>query len=242
MSLIHQALKKLEGERAHGEPKAEYGFRTGARPLNKAALAIPIAIGIAAAFYFAAPSNKKEAPLLPKTTDARPQAAVQAKPSALELNQKGLIVFAQGGYDEAAAIFREASAIEPGAAHLYNNMGLAMMRRSDLAGAEAAFRKALELKAGYPEAMNNLAVLLMGRGDLKKARPLLEDAIKSDPGHADAVFNLAVLLERIGDLEGAVSRYESFINKGGDAETVLQVKKKVMALRSSLILKNARGG
>ncbi|OGP15100.1 MAG: hypothetical protein A2054_03645 [Deltaproteobacteria bacterium GWA2_55_10] len=243
MSLIHQALKKLEGERAHSVPRTEYGFRGGAHSIRKAALIIPIAIGIAAAIYFAAPSNKTPQPVNPETTAVKPRlSSIQAKPSAAELNQKGLIVFAQGRYDEAATFFREASAVEPNGAHLYNNMGLAMMRRGDRVGAEAAFKKALELKGSYPEAMNNLAVLLMDSNDLKKAQALLNDAIIADPGYADAVFNLAVLLERKGDIEAAIIHYESFINKGGDAETVLQVKKKVMALRASLILKNARGG
>lgn len=243
MSLIHQALKKAEGERAHSGPRTDYGFRGGrGAGLRKAALVIPVALVIGAVFYFSSPSDKKAAPAISVNAPAQPQASIPATPAALDLNQKGLALFAHGQYDEASSVFREASAVEPKAAHPYNNMGLAMMRQGDRAGAEAAFKKAMELKSGYPEAMNNLAALLMDSGDVKKAETLLNDAVKADPGYADALFNLAVLLERKGDIEAAIERYEGFIDRGKDADAVLQVKKKVMALRASIILRNARGG
>src|SRR3989304_2700636 len=133
MSLIHQALKKLEGERAHSVPRTEYGFRGGAHSIRNANCNRDNERGLAAAISFAPPSNKTPQPVNPETTAVKPRlSSIQAKPSAAELNQKGQIVFAQGRYDEAATFFREASAVEPNGAHLSKNMGLAMMRRGDI--------------------------------------------------------------------------------------------------------------
>ncbi|HBG45968.1 MAG TPA: hypothetical protein DDW94_03165 [Deltaproteobacteria bacterium] len=242
MSLIHQALKKLEGERAGGAIRRDYAFRGGSNSISsRALLIIPVIIGAVAAFFFLTPSNTRN------TAVTAPQAAVQpatpatpSRPSAEELNRKGMEQYSLGRLEEAATAFKEASGIEPGAAFIHNNIGLSSMRLGKRQDAEAAFKKAIALEPGYTEARNNYASLLISSGSLKKAQVLLEEALKSNPGYADAHFNLAVLLEKRGDLAGAIGHYEAFLNKDGKADGE-KVKKKIMELRSALILKEARG-
>lgn len=244
MSLIHQALKKLEGESVHGASRREYSFSLKGARASRLALALPAALGLAAALYMLSPGSDASR-IGGQTEPAKAQAqapAPAAEPTADGLNRQGMEEYALGRYKEAAAAFRRASSLDAQSAHIDSNLGLSLHRLGDRAGAETAFKKALGLRQeGYPEAMNNYAALLFEAGDLKKAGGLLDEALKAAPGYADAHFNMAALLEKKGEMAAAIEHYERFLGGGADAEASAQVRKKIMVLRSALILKHARG-
>lgn len=242
MSLIHQALKKVEGSRTH-DARVRYAFKNpGVRALRRYALPLVFIISAVSAYLLFAPAKKNE-------TAKPPVAAVKAPPvpeassqaPAIDFNAKGMDEFRAGRFKEAEGLFRKALEAGPLSESVHNNLGLTLMKLGKKDEAEVNFKKALEIRPGYPEALNNYACLLAESGKSKKALPLLERAIKADPAYGDARFNLAVLLEKKGDLQGALSSYEEFIRTEPAATEAAQVRKKLMVLRSELILKQAGG-
>lgn len=239
MSLIHQALKKLEGAN-HPTAANEYSFKKpDIKALRAAILPVIVILSMVSVFFLYTGSSKNiietKAPAaarnIPATTTSEP----------VDFNSQAMEEYRSGRFDKATALFTKATETGQATATPSNNQGLALMRLGKKNEAEAAFKKALELDASHPQALNNYASLLAEAGKTAKARAMLEKAINADPSYADAHFNLAVLLEKKGDLTGALASYEEFIKLEPADSAAAQVRKKLMELRSEIIMRQAGG-
>lgn len=242
MSLIHQALKKLEGGRHRGAAR-EYSFKKpGIKALRTAILPLLVTLSIVSAYFLFPSASKKNADI-----KAQPAAGQNAQPAAqapsmpADLNSQALDEYRSGRFDKAEALFTKAAKSGQASAGVYSNQGLAAMRLGRKKEAEAAFKKALQLDPFLPQALNNYASLLAEAGKTSKAGAMLEKAINADPSYADAHFNLAVLLEKKGDFQGALASYEEFMRLEPSDGSAAQVRKKLMALRSEIIVRQAGG-
>jgi Flp pilus assembly protein TadD len=162
-----------------------------------------------------------------------------ATPAPIDFNSQALEEYRSGRFEKAEPLFTKALEAGPVSAAVYSNKGLAFMRVGKKNDAETAFKKALDIDPLHPQALNNYACLLAEAGKTAKARAMLEKAVKADPSYADAYFNMAVLLEKKGDLTGALESYEEFIRLEPVEGGAPQVRKKLMELRSEIIVKQA---
>jgi tetratricopeptide (TPR) repeat protein len=104
---------------------------------------------------------------------------------------------------KAAALCREALAIDPADAPAHYTLAYVLNEKGDLDGAEAQYLKAIEIDPRHADAHFNLGVLLNDKGDLAGAEAAYLKAIEIDPHYVAAHFNLGILLEKKGDLAGA---------------------------------------
>lgn len=246
MSLIHQALKKLEGAK-HPAAASEYSFKKpGIRALRPVVLPVLVLLSIISAYFLypGASKNNMETKVPAVAVQNASQAATGAVPSPqvpADFNAQATEEYRSGRFDKAEALFAKAAQSGSSSASVHSNRGLAAMRLGKKSEAEAAFKKALELDAAHPQALNNYASLMVEAGKTAKAKAMLEKAIAAVPSYADAHFNLAVLLEKKGDLAGALAGYEEFIRLEPSDSAASQVRKKLMELRSKIIIKQAGG-
>ena len=98
---------------------------------------------------------------------------------------------------KAAALSREALAIDPADAHAHFSLGYALSARGDLAGAEAAFRAAITTDPQHATAHCNLGSILGERGDLAGAARSFAAALQIDPSHANAKGSLQLALRML---------------------------------------------
>jgi tetratricopeptide (TPR) repeat protein len=246
MSLIHQALKKLESA-DYPAASLEYSFRKPGIKTMSPLLAPLIILSIAAA-YLAYPlasgmnggMTKQQTATRDAISEKAQAAPVEAPATPSGLNEQGIEEYRSGRFEEAEALLKK-TANEKRSAIVHSNLGVAALRLGKKNEAEAAFKKALELEPENVFALNNYASLLAEAGKTNKAIEVLERAIKADASYADAHFNQAVMLEKKGDLAGALARYEEFLRLAPADVEAKQVRKKLMALRSEIIVKQAGG-
>ena len=103
----------------------------------------------------------------------------------------------QGLMGKAAALCREALAIDPADAQAHNMLGYALSEGGDKAGAEAAYRAAIAADPQHANAHQNLGSILGERGDLAGAARLFAAALKIDPSDAGAKANLQLALRML---------------------------------------------
>jgi Flp pilus assembly protein TadD len=108
---------------------------------------------------------------------------------------------------KAAALCREALAIDPADARAHYTLAYVLETKGDLDGAEAQYIKAIELDPRHVSAHYNLGVLLKKKGDLAGAEAASLKAIEIEPRHVSAHYNLGILLQEKGDLAGAEAAY-----------------------------------
>lgn len=114
-------------------------------------------------------------------------------------------------FDEAEALYKKATELDPQLAIAYTNLGNIRFRRGDEAGAEAHYRKALEVDDRQPEAHYNLGYVMLERGYASRAITYFEQAIKADPRFADAHFNLAMAYEALGEKQRARIHWKKYL-------------------------------
>lgn len=239
MSLIHQALKKVEGPRT-SRAGIEFAFKTDRTKIRRYAVPALLAISIIAASYLLLAPAKNQQPDRPAPAIAQARGPIKANIPA-DLNSRGMDEFRAGRYQGAEELFRKALKENTAQEDAHNNLGLALMRLGRKGDAEAAFKKAIEIRPEYPEALNNYASLLAETGRQGRAIALLERALQADPAYADARLNLAILHDKKGDLQRALSGYEEFIRLEPSSNDSAQARKRLMYLRSELIVKKAGG-
>lgn len=263
MSIIHEALKKIEGAR-HGYAGAHTGRAVVARPPQRkttmvlAVVTFLVVVAAAAYTLWSEKTPSVQAPSKPPVqgVDTRPgqspeAAAKQPAASAVTTGSqaqvsseaKGIESFNLGRYSEAAAEFAEGVKREPGNSVYLNNLGLAYFRMERIAEAEEAYKKALAINPVYPEALNNYGGLLAARGDHSGAIKNYKAAISLRPDYAHAHLNSAIAHELAGDLKTAVDDYERFLSLtdgAKDAEVIGEVRKKLLMLRPALIAEDVK--
>lgn len=262
VSIIHEALKKIEGAR-HGYSSVRAGRAvSAARPQRKmtvALAALTLFAVVSATIYTVWPEKKTSGPAqvtglgeaerpgpAPQADASEPAApAVMTEPQTLAWSDaKGIELFNLGRYSEAVAEFAEGVRREPENSVGLNNLGLAYFHSGKTSEAEDAYKKALAVNPAYPEALNNYGALFASRADYGRAIKQYGSAIALRPDYAEAYLNRAIASELSGDLKTAVGDYERFLeiaDAAKDAGVITEVRKKLLTLRTALIIEDVKG-
>jgi tetratricopeptide (TPR) repeat protein len=139
----------------------------------------------------------------PDGTQARSAYEIYMRASALDEDP--------ATYDQAEALYKKATELDPQLAIAYTNLGNIRFRRGDEAGAEQLYRRALEIDERQPEAHYNLGYVMLERGYASRAVTYFEAAIKADPRFADAHFNLAMAYEALADKARARGHWKKYL-------------------------------
>lgn len=249
MSLIHEALKKLEAAKSTYNPPAEFTplperRRPKALIIVAVLLVVLVPAGYAAYSILSAVEKVEKAATDDTGLDAL-KASISAprKPKAASdpaaKNARGLDLFRSMQYEDAEKEFRAALAAKPDEAAYYNNLALTLALIGQEDEAEALLKEALALNPRHIEALNNYGALLDRRGDALSAIKRLKEALNIDPGYADALLNLGAALEKQGRTREALDAYGRFLEKKPVDPLNEEVRKKVMRLKSGLIVKGA---
>lgn len=119
---------------------------------------------------------------------------------------------------EAAAIYREYLAHEPGSAVAHFNRGNCLRGAGETEDAAHAYFAAIKRDPKMVEAWFNLAEVNVSRGKADAARRNLRQAIAVDARYADAVFNLASLEYDAGNLIEARRWWSRYLELDRDSE------------------------
>lgn len=144
-------------------------------------------------------------------------------PNTLMLyNILGIAQERQSKYEDAAASYGKALAIQPNIAEIQFNLGVVLGNLGKIDEAIRHYRKAIQFKPNLAVAHFNLGIALQGQGKLKEAK--LEEAIAAyrkaialEPGFFEALGNLGTCLQQQGKLEEAVQVYRQALAINPDA-------------------------
>lgn len=218
MSLIHDALKKVQGDEKPSLGNglaAMQGALDEKKGISKRTLALAVVLFLALGFF-------AYTKFLKKGPASAPSAPPAAAPSPLEIGagdvslikKRAVDAYNLNDYDAASAMLSTASELAPQDPEVWNNMGLVARKRGDVVKARELYQKAIELKPDYPECLNNLAVLEMQSGNMPKAKEMLDKALKLNPASPEANFHMALISEQTGDTKNAIEHYRRFIGVG----------------------------
>jgi len=125
--------------------------------------------------------------------------AVQLRPGeGSGLNNLGLCQLAMGNLPEAAATFRQASALLPDSSEVAVNLGTALRRLGRFQEAKASFWKAVALAPNSPQSYLALGRALLAQNQLEAALACAERAVRGDTELAGARILLARALIDMG--------------------------------------------
>ncbi|MBI5810334.1 MAG: tetratricopeptide repeat protein [Deltaproteobacteria bacterium] len=256
MSLIHQALKKLELASSHGS--SGYGPEGVLKSSGKRRQAFLQLVFIAAGLILLAGllshayrgRGARQTPLPVKAAEVKAalpasspgaQEAFGAPIEADEHNRRGIQHYSMGRLTEAAGEFKAAvaEAGKEARRHVYyNNLGQTYAAMGDVKGADENLKEAALLKPDYAEALNNLGALRLKGGEYLKAAGLFEKAVEVNPAYPEAHMNLAAAFEHSGRYEEAIAHYEKYLEiTQAKAEDGI-IRKRVKGLKSYVISKD----
>src|SRR2546423_12941931 len=118
-------------------------------------------------------------------------------PDAAELAEAWKLQQA-GNQSEAANIYRQFLAVNPGHARAWAYLGLACDTQQQLEEAADAYRQALALDPGFFLVWNNLGSVCLRRSMLRNALACFDEALAIDPRSGAARTNKALALEWLG--------------------------------------------
>ncbi|MBI5238663.1 MAG: tetratricopeptide repeat protein [Deltaproteobacteria bacterium] len=251
MSLIHEALKKLEGRRlGYGEPASKPlpSRKNGSSRHVPAILPLLLVAALLSAFLFARYYRTKRTaqgmPAKAGQSDAAGRQVGEAVKSAEAAtpwaghNAKGVEHYRAGRLKDAIVEFEKGASSGPGAtdkAALLNNAAVAHMSLGDAAKALRLLKQATSLRPGYAEAVNNMGAVMQKKGRLDDAEAYFKKASELRPDYADARLNRASALERIGLYKEALSEYEKYLVIEGDGADSEKIAKRAWRIRRGLI-------
>lgn len=102
----------------------------------------------------------------------------------------GLVLQAQGKYDEAAGCFCKALELNPNFAQAYNQLGTLYQIKGNFDEAAANFNLALKCLPDFSQAWNNLGSVLNLQGKIDEATAAFLEAVRLKPGYVLAYNNL----------------------------------------------------
>ena len=126
---------------------------------------------------------------------------------AKRLLAEGTALAQQGRLDEAARLFEQAIARQPGQAEAHYNLGIAHRRRGRMDDAVRCWRRAAELKPDFAPARVNLGGALLELNDPRGAEAEFRQVLKTEPDSVPALINLGNALRDQGRAEEAVDAY-----------------------------------
>jgi protein O-mannosyl-transferase len=121
-------------------------------------------------------------------------------------NNLGVVLRAQGRFDEAISHYREAIRLRGDNAEAHYNLGLVLADQGRLDEAISRYREAIRLKHDYVEAHNNLGSALAARGRFEEAISHYREAIRLEDGFVEAHNNLGIVLAQTGRFEEAIQQ------------------------------------
>jgi tetratricopeptide (TPR) repeat protein len=262
MSLIHEALKKLEHMRHGHSPAPNAEKATGATPQAKGAWALKMppknaliafaavavaVIGLAFyAFYVRvkAPdsmSNIHKAPrLLEKAPEEPGKAEAMSGKDNGSIDAKALSalnLYKAGLLKESLDEHREALKLRPNDPVLLNNIAAVSLSLGNTKEAEGFLSSSLKIDPDYPEALNNMGYLMIKRGRMEEAVRHLKKAASIDPNRAEAHLNMAIAYELMKRNEDATTHYRRFVELSEEGQLKAEATKKLRSLEREAILK-----
>ncbi|MBI5286668.1 MAG: tetratricopeptide repeat protein [Deltaproteobacteria bacterium] len=243
MSIIHQALKKVQQQRGGGIPvlgswEASHVKVNRVALLKGLSISLAIILGILIFLLLwgltpprgkgLSTSKKEVSPLISvKVND------ITAIEKARGHNKRGVELYMKGRFIEAAHEFDEAIKLYPNYAEAYNNLGLVSRKMGDNKKAKSNYEKALGYRPDYSEALNNYGILLEDLGKREEAMEYFKKASQIAPLYPAPYLNMAISLEKGGRVEEAVWYYRRFLSlpEGSeDPELIKKVKEKILYL------------
>lgn len=203
---------------------------------RRAALALDDALAeIVAASTRAEPASPSGAPSAPLLL------------SSQRLYTRGRAALLSGQLAEAAALFEQVVAIDPGATPAWASLGLIRSTLGDAAGASRAWRETLLLDPDDARALEQLGVGALQRQDNAEALTLLARAALANPERTDPALpflisaTLADALEREGYLRASAIAAESAASVPApfDRPTLEQRRLLTLIRQRSLLLRQA---
>lgn len=220
MSVIHEALKRAERERAAGlgarkfDPPAPAATPASAPGRRRRwvlmALGLPV-LALAGVFLTSlrppsetgAPTSRPlthPSPPAPKAVGHPVASAAPAAPTATP-------------QPPAAAPATAAAAPDPGELNL---RAVAAFRAGRPEEARLLLEQLLRTAPALPEAHNNLGMVLHGLGRRAEAREALQRALELSPGYPEALNNLGLLSSATGNTNDAVRFFEQALAARSD--------------------------
>lgn len=123
----------------------------------------------------------------------------------------GLVLQAQGKYDEAAGCFCKALELNPNFAQAYNQLGTLYQIKGNFDEAAANFNLALKCLPDFSQAWNNLGSVLNLQGKIDEATAAFLEAVRLKPGYVLAYNNLGRAYQSQARVEEAESCYRKSI-------------------------------
>jgi predicted O-linked N-acetylglucosamine transferase (SPINDLY family) len=117
--------------------------------------------------------------------------------AAMGLFRQGHALEAARRFPEAIALYRRATALDPGYTAAWNNLGMCLSAAHDVEGAIAAYDRAIATDPRAPQPRMNRGNELRKLGRQAEARAAYEKAIAIKPDYAAALYMLAVTLEEL---------------------------------------------
>jgi len=116
-----------------------------------------------------------------------------------------------GQLDQAAPLYQEALAINPGHTEALHYFGVLQHQQGNHAAAAALLDQAIELEPADAVFWSNRGLVAAALGEPDEAQRCYWQALQLHPGFADARNNLGVTLQAQGEFEGAVRQYRAAI-------------------------------
>ena len=126
--------------------------------------------------------------------------------------EQGLAFHRQGDPAQAAAYYRRALDLNPGAAILHNSLGVTCFQSGDFQAAAICFRQAANLEKRTADFHFNLGNALQAMGELDQACTAYAQAVAIRPDYADAYYNLGNALKDLGRCSEAIENYSKALN------------------------------
>jgi tetratricopeptide (TPR) repeat protein len=134
---------------------------------------------------------------------------------------KGVICYERGDVDEAAACFRAAIDLAPGASAALNNLAICHIQRGRIEEGLAALLDLDRQSPDDPHVLRNIAVVYMMRDDNPRALEYLQRASELDPENHEIEFFRATIHERDGDFEQAMACMRRVLESDPDSAPAL---------------------
>jgi tetratricopeptide (TPR) repeat protein len=115
---------------------------------------------------------------------------IDERPTVDAFNKLGVILLANGFYEDASQRFRRAVEMTPGNSAVLKNYGIALSFLGDHEGALAAFHQARELGPGFADLYYHIGNTHIGRMELDAATQHYLQALQINPRYADARLKL----------------------------------------------------
>jgi len=144
---------------------------------------------------------------------------------------RGIELYREGRFSEAAEVLEQATTDSPRAARAWTYLGLARVKLNEPEDAMRALRKAVELDGELAEAHFGKGLAHAHLGELDEAIVELETAVELNPTHAYAHYYLGLAFDKKGKEDRALLHLQRFLDLAPDAPEASQVKELLSRLR-----------